>query len=173
MGCINNAWIPYKNFRDTIINEVSNKLKQVINVETTTSQSKERILKRKTSSEMDKDLKKLEKGIQENRKLLFELRKQNMLGEIDEEQYLFEKQQYEQDIASLQSELAKASQSMEEQINLEKVYDEIREALESLVNLEFDRMDEMRLVLTKLIDKLVVSMDGEVEIYTPLGQLES
>lgn len=96
-----------------------------------------------------------------------------MLGEIDEEQYLFEKQQYEQDIASLQSELAKASQSMEEQINLEKVYDEIREALESLVNLEFDRMDEMRLVLTKLIDKLVVSMDGEVEIYTPLGQLES
>ncbi|OZQ62770.1 recombinase family protein [Paenibacillus sp. VTT E-133280] len=173
MGCVNNVWIPYNNFRDTVIHEVSKKLKQVINVESTTSETKDRILKRKSTNEMDKDLKKLEKAIQDNRKMLFELRKLNMLREIDEEQYHFEKQQYEQEIASLQSELAKASQNKEEQINLEKVYDEIRKALESLVELDFDRLDEMRLVLSKLIDKLVVSVDGEVEVYTPLGKLES
>jgi len=171
MGCVNNAWIPYNNFRDTVINEVSKKLKQVINVESETSESKVRILKRRSFSEMDKDLKKLEKTIQANRKLLFELRKQNMLGEIDEEQYHFEKQQYEQEIALLQSELAKAIENKEDQINMDKVYDEIRAALEKLVDLDFDRLDEMRLVLSKLIDKLVVSVDGEVEIYTPLGHL--
>ncbi|MFD2880420.1 hypothetical protein ACFTAO_37945 [Paenibacillus rhizoplanae] len=83
------------------------------------------------------------------------------------------KQQYEQEIASLQSQLTQSSQNKEEQINLDKVHDEIRSALVTLVNLEFDRLDEMRIILSKLIDKLVVSVDGEVEIYTPLGQLES
>ncbi|MFD1904401.1 hypothetical protein ACFSQ7_10560 [Paenibacillus rhizoplanae] len=152
---------------------MSKKLKRVINVEKETTEIKERILKKKSSIDMDKDLKKLEKAIQGNRKLLFELRKQNMLGEIDEEQYQFEKQQYEQEIASLQSQLTQSSQNKEEQINLDKVHDEIRSALVTLVNLEFDRLDEMRIILSKLIDKLVVSVDGEVEIYTPLGQLES
>ncbi|WP_379159413.1 recombinase family protein [Paenibacillus sp. sgz5001063] len=171
-GCVNNAWIPYNNFRDTVINEVSKKLKRVINIETETMDSKDRILKKKPSIDLDKDLKKFEKAIQRNRKLLFELRKQNMLGEIDEEQYRFEKQEYEQEIASLQTQLTQSSQNKEEQINLDKIHDEIRAALETLVNLEFDRLDEMRIILSKLIEKLVVSVDGEVEIYTPLGQVE-
>ena len=52
---------------------------------------------------------------------------------------------------------------------MDKVYVEIRATLESLVDLNFDHLEELRLVLTKLVDKLVVSMDGEVEIYTSLG----
>ncbi|ULO08484.1 hypothetical protein H1230_06655 [Paenibacillus sp. 19GGS1-52] len=120
--------------------------------------------------EMDREFKKLEKTMQGNRKLLFELRKQNMLGEIEEDSISTKKQQYEHEIASLQSQLTKSSQNKEEQINLDKVYDEIRAALEHLVDLDFTHLDEMRLVL---IEKLVVSVDGEVEIYTPLGQLDS
>ena len=172
-GCENSIWIPYYQFRDTIIAEVSKKLKQLINSESETSERKGRITKKKTSLDIGKEIKKTEKSIELNRKLLFELRKQMMLDEIDEEQYQFEKEQYEQEIASLQSKLMKSSENVDEQINLEKIYEEIRIALDNLVELEFDHVDEMRLVLTKLVQKLVLSVDGEVEIYTPLGQLES
>ncbi|WP_424768357.1 recombinase family protein [Paenibacillus sp. sgz302251] len=171
-GCNNNLWVPYFDFRDELISDVSIKLKRIIDAESITNDYKGKIVKTKTYDN-EKDIKKIEKAIESARKMLFELRKQKMLEEIDNEQYLYEKELYEKEIASNQSKLVQSSAKAAEEVNIEIIYDAIRTALTKLAELTFDHMDEMRLVLSKLIEKVTVSKDGEVEIYTPLGQLEA
>lgn len=171
-GCDNSLWIPYINFRDTILAEVSDKLKKLINVDFITEEYKEKIVRSK-AVDNKKEFKKLGNSIDANRKFLFELRKMKMLGDIDDGQYRFEKEQYEKEIETLQTKLANASEVINEKVNMEKMYDEIRRALHDLAELHYEQLDEMRLVLFKLVEKLVVSKSGDVEVYTPLGQLEA
>jgi site-specific DNA recombinase len=169
-GCDNKLWIPYFDFRDSIIQEISAKLKKAMNAEEISSDYKSKIV-RVNGVNSDKEQKRLEKLINSHRKLLFELRKQKMLGEIEDDQYRFEKAEYEKQITTYQSELKKMNENIEGQININKIHEEISTALRDLAELKFEHVDEMRLVLMKLIDKLVVSMDGEVEVYTPLGHI--
>jgi len=171
-GCYNSLWVPYFDFRDEVISELSDKLKRIIDAESITNDYKGKIVKTKTNDN-EKEIKKIDKAIESTRKLLFELRKQKMLGELDNEQYLYEKELYEKEITSHQSKLAQSTAKVAEQVNIEIIYDAIRTALNNLAELTFDHMDEMRVVLSKLIEKITISKDGEVEIYTPLGQLEA
>lgn len=172
-GCDNNLWIPYFDFRDTIIAELSNKMKLLINIEHHVSNFDGQGMLLNGQVNHEKEKKKLEKKIDANRKLLFELRKQSMQGEIDKEQFEFEKEMYENEIATFKSKLEMSTSLMNEQVDLEKLRDRIREALTSLANLNIQQIDEMSLTLSKLVEKLVVSGDGVVEIHTPLGQLEA
>lgn len=171
-GCINKLWIPYYDFRDAIIESVSVKLRKAIDIDQATERSKDRIIiSNELEKNKEKDAKKLEKALENNRKLIFELRKLKMLGEVDEEQYLFEKELYEKDIATLQEQLRKTQDEHVKQMDLQIVYDEIRAGLEELVLLSSDNVDQLRLTLSKLIKKIVVSVDGEVEIYSVLGKV--
>lgn len=168
-GCANNLWLPYFDFRDTVLSEISRKLQETLDIEYIAQNSKGKLVSTKTGHK-EKEQKKLEKSIESSRKLLFELRKQKMLGEIDEEQYLYEKAMYEKEINSLQAKLEKATGMAEEEANMEKLHTDIRTALIQLSELDYDLMDEMRLVLSKLVEKITASRDGGVEIYTPLGE---
>lgn len=166
-GCSNNLWLPYYDFRDNVLSEISRKLQETLDIEYIAQNSMGKLVSINTGHK-EKEQKKLEKSIESNRKLLFELRKQKMLGEIDEEQYLYEKAMYEKKINSLQAKLEKATEMAEEEANMEKLHADIRTALIQLSELDYDLMEEMRLVLSKLVEKITISRDGEVEIFTPL-----
>lgn len=169
-GCINNLWLPYEEFRDNVIKDISEKLKKTINVEIVTEQQKGKIVL-SVETNYDKEIKKLEKNIEANRKLVFEIRKQKMLGEIDDQQYAYEKGIYEKEIDNQQVQLNKINQNVVEKVNLEKIYEEISAALNDLVNLRFDQFEEVRLLLQKIIKRILVSQNGNVDVLSPLGNI--
>ncbi|MCI3923567.1 recombinase family protein [Paenibacillus sp. TRM 82003] len=171
-GCSNNMWFPYQDFREQVIGAVREKLSRLIDVDAITESYKGKIVKPKGPI-LQNDIKKFDKIIESNRKLLFEIRKQKMLGELDEAQYQFEKEQYEKEIALYQERISQTTEQHEDEANLEKLHEDIRRALEELAGLKYEELDEMRLVLGKLVHRLVVGKDGEVEVYTPLGPMNS
>jgi site-specific DNA recombinase len=169
-GCVNDLWLPYDDFRETVIKEISKQLREKIDVERITQEHKTAPIKVQ-QFDTDKEKKKLEKTLQVNRKLLFELRKEYKLGDIDEEQYKFEKEQLEKEISIAQQQLAKITDTFQVEKNLNMLEKEIKKSLDELVNLSYDRVDELQLVLRKLIKKIEVNKEAEAEIYTPLGIL--
>lgn len=169
MGCDNKKYIPYYDFRDAVIHEVSERLKKKIDIEKEIQEQKDTKQPIQNQNNVTKEKTRHEKNIEVNRKLLFELRKQKMLDEnIDEEQYQFEKEQYEKEIQTSQNRLKELESKLEKQENKEEYYEEIRKALEELSNLSFDNFDELHITLKKLIDKLVIYSNNQVEIYTVL-----
>lgn len=168
-GCENKKYVPYYDFRDAVINEVSQRLQNYIDIEKEVEEHKtKKQPPSKNESNIKKEKKQHEKNIEINRKLLFELRKQKMLELIDEEQYQYEKEQYEKEIQASQKRLKELEMKVEKQQNKEEYYGQIREALEKLSNLSLDNFEELHITLKKLIDKLVIFSDNQVEIYTIL-----
>lgn len=166
-GCINNLWIPYEEFKESVLEEIAGTLKQLVNVDSLSNQQRE--IPKVKEVDMEKERKKWEKLIDTNRKLLFELRKDKKLGQIDEDQYEFEKKLLDEEIAEAQSNLSKVKEKEVKKADNSQLQERIKQALEELVNLSFDNIDELRFTIGKLIDKLVVSVHGEVEIYTQWG----
>ncbi|MGR3765250.1 recombinase family protein [Rossellomorea sp. NS-SX7] len=168
-GCDNKKYIPYYDFRDAVINEVSERLKKQIDIEKEINEHMSKQQPIKNSGSISKEKTKHEKNIDINRKLLFELRKQKMLdGNIDKEQYQFEKEQYEKEIHTSQQRIKELETKIEKQENKEEFHKEIRLALEELSNLSFENFEELHITLKKLIEKLVVFSDKRIEIYTVL-----
>lgn len=168
-GCENKKYVPYYGFRDAVIKEVSQRLKNSIDIEKELEGYLTREQPKKNEHNINKEKLHHEKNTEINRKLLFELRKQKMLDEnIDEEQYQFEKEQYEKEIQKSQKRLKELETRIEKQENKEEYHQEIRDALEELSNLSFDNFEELHITLKKLIDKLIIFSDNKVEIYTVL-----
>lgn len=170
LGCDNNLWIPYFDFRDAIIQEVSSNLRHQIDIDNVVEES----IDQKVSfpkQDMNKERSSLEKKMDINRKLLFELRKQKMMEEIDEEQYQYEKGMYENEIKKIGTQLEQVEKKETQHTNEEQLHEEVRMALEELANLSYDNFDEMHLTLKKIMEKIVVYQDGNVEIFTPLGEM--
>jgi site-specific DNA recombinase len=166
-GCENNEYIPYYEFRDAVIEEVSNRLKKKINIEKAMEGVEPTSRKMKNT---DKEKAALEKNIDVNRRLLFELRKQKMLGDVDESQYQFEKEQYESEIKKNERKLRELTSKADKQENQEEYKAEIKKALEQLQNLSYDQFDELHIALKKLIEKLVIQPERQVEIVTVLDE---
>lgn len=115
---------------------------------------------------------KLEKQIQNARKLLFEIRKQKLNDELDDEQYEFEKEQYEQEIKQKQEQLSKMKTDLERALNDNEQFNEINISLEELSNLsQFTEVDQVNLILRKLVSNITVDKANSVEIHSVLGRL--
>ncbi|WP_018756932.1 recombinase family protein [Paenibacillus terrigena] len=169
-GCVNNLSLPYDNVRHVILDEISQKLKIAVPIETIVNDSIQRIKKNNIAEETKgKETKRLEKAIDTNRNLLFQLRKQKMLDDLDEQQYSYEKEMYEREIGSMQQRLDHIKGVNEETLNLHVIREEIRTAIHELVELRFDNQDPLRLILNTLIKQITVNVTGEVEIQTPLA----
>jgi site-specific DNA recombinase len=172
-GCENGKWIPYNDFRDELIRLIIQQLAKYIN----NSEDNTAALAKKvgySDKNYDKDIKKYTKQIEDNRKLLFELRREKMSGNMDESQYEFEKKEYEKEIQQFETKLFEAKKKSDQVQNIEKLKASMKEHVSILSSLDnYDYSDKTRITLSKLIQRIEVDKEGIAEVYTILlGRLE-
>lgn len=165
-GCINDNWIPYYDFRGQLIASLSKRLREKIKSGRSISITK------KIREGEEKRINKLEKQVQDNRRFLFEIRKQKLNGELDDAQYEFEKVQYEKEIKDCQDKLLKMKLDFEKkQDDFEQVKN-ISLSLDELSDLnQFTNVDKANMLLKKLVSQILVDKDNNIEIYSILGKL--
>jgi hypothetical protein len=164
-GCPNGKWIPYCDFRDDVISGIINKAKESIT-----------LLKDSSSLNLlpaipdsDKEKKKLAKRIEDNRKLLFEIRRQNMLGDIDDSQYKFEKTQYEKEITDAGKNLEEIEAREGQRIDIQKALKLMNAALGEMISLkDYADVDKTRLLISRLVNRIEVNADGKVFVHNSL-----
>ncbi|QGQ97934.1 recombinase family protein [Paenibacillus psychroresistens] len=169
-GCDNSFWLPYKPFRDELINNISEILGRQTSLLNLFEQNKGLIL-----IDADQSMKYItdtEKKIDKYRELLFETRKLLMLGEMDEAQYSFEKQRYEKEIKGLEQHLGELNVKKQKKNDIEDLYEEVRDALDDLISLNYEEEDEfmeLKSILVKLIARISVDWEGNIEVKTTFG----
>ncbi|WP_040930946.1 recombinase family protein [Paenibacillus larvae] len=170
-GCPNDKWIPYYDFRDEVISWVVEKLKKMINSETGSEYSINFVSS--INQNIGKEIDKINKLIESNRRLLFELRKSKIVGEIDEKQYGFEKEEYEKEILQLEEKVIKLTENERHDKDFEKIRKEIKQSVDELVTMgNYDDVEKTRIILSRLIQRIVVDSDGQIDVITPLGVIK-
>ncbi|MGM7702231.1 recombinase family protein [Pseudalkalibacillus sp. Hm43] len=164
-GCDNNNYIPYYDFRDSVIEEVAQKLKSRIDIDKELEKTK---IQQGEANHIlnNKEKTRIESSLEENRMFLFELRKQRMKNELDEKQYQFEKKHYEREISNLNKKMESIEDKLSRREDHEQYKQNIRDALVELQTLSYESFDDLHLTLKRLIEKLVIMPDQSVEIYT-------
>lgn len=169
-GCTNAKWVPYYETRDEIIKGLIERLNKAISMEKVGEEAAAGADYRQ--QDFDKEIKRLEKIIADNRRLLFEIRKQNMLGEVSATQYEFERTQYEQEIADAEKRLVTVTRKSNDHKDRDKLRKEIVQALTQLTSMkDYDEVEATRINLMPLVERIEVKRDGEVDVYTVLGRL--
>ncbi|WP_043934196.1 recombinase family protein [Bacillus sp. EB01] len=168
-GCPNGYWIPLEKLTKALLHELKSSLSTLINVDEVSSNIK--VENDSGILDNEKQIKQNQRLLDRNRKLLFELRNDFKLGEVDKEQFVFEKEQLDLKIKELQNRLKNLSEVNTQEVNEKVIKQKIKEALEKLVKLEFSEVDELQLVLKQIVEVINVNKEGEVEIRTPLGVL--
>lgn len=169
-GCSNPAWIPYAEFRDELISDVIKRINMIVDMEESAIEAGD--LAEFSSTDYSKDIKKYEKTITDNRKLLFEVRRQHMLKEMSDSQYDFEKGQYESEIEEAEIRLTKLNKLINERQDRGKLIEDVRAALAQVSSIDdYEDVERTRITLSKLIDRIEVAADGDVKVYSVLGQI--
>lgn len=166
-GCENGFWLPYENFRDELLSELSNQLQNFTSVDGLFEHFKDEI--QVDNEEFSKQVKKLEKEIENNRKMAFELRREKTSGLIDEAQYLFETEHLMKEIKQLETRLNDYNEKKQKKNDIESLYEEVKGALEDLLDLDIDSFDELHLTVKKLIENISVSNDGTIDVRSTFG----
>jgi DNA invertase Pin-like site-specific DNA recombinase len=165
IGCSNGKWLPYYEFRDELIKDILERVRESIRM--LEEEGASEINSQLPESNTEKDKRKLEKRIEENRKLLFEVRRQHMLGEIDDAQYEFEKSQYEKDISDSEHRLAIIEANERRSLDREKVIREAKQNLKELTEMKtYDDVEKTRMLLMQMVKRIEVNKDGEVDVQT-------
>lgn len=175
-GCVNNFWLPYYTFRDDLLEQISSRLRSVTSAEELLERHKDSITV--NTKDTQAEVKDLQKKIETNRKCLFELRKQKMSGDLaDNDQYEFEKSLYEQEIHTFEKRLNILKEEQQKKDDLTLLYEDVKETLDELLDLDYDNFDETQLTLKKLLTNIEVSKDGNINVVTtfgiPLSELEN
>jgi DNA invertase Pin-like site-specific DNA recombinase len=166
-GCENDSWIPYERFRDDLLGMISSRMRSITSPEELLERHKSSI--RIDTVNTEKRLKEIEERIIVNRKLLSDLRREKLLGEIAEEQYKFEKEQCEKKIDKLEWEKAQIEQEISKKDDLYLLYEEVQDALDEMLDLDFEKFDELHLVVKKLIESITVNKEKEIHVKTMFG----
>lgn len=171
-GCNNKSWVPYEEFRDELINGVVERMNRAVNFSAYAEGIADTSEYGNSTNDFEKDIKRLEKTISDNRMLLFGIRKQHMLNEINDNQYEFEKQQYETEIADAEQKLESIRNKNDQRRDKDKLHKDIKKALNQITARgTYDDVEFTRITLSKLIDRIEMTDDGEANVYTVLGQL--
>lgn len=165
-GCSNGKWIPYYDFRDEIMDEILKRVSR--SIERFKSAGAEEVEFSFPNNNYQKEMSKLEKANENNRKLLFEIRRQHMLGELESDQYDFEKKQYEAEIEQVQNRLAIIQREQQKVLDKERLYKESLRVLNELTSIASynDDVDKTRALLAQVVRKITVGANGEVEVQT-------
>ncbi|SDD27576.1 Site-specific DNA recombinase [Paenibacillus sp. UNCCL117] len=168
-GCNNDKWIPYQPFRDDIIAELIKLMREKMKLIEKEGIQSIMLGANDGGNDREKEKKKLTKNLESFRKLLFEIRRQHMLEEIDAAQYEFEKDQYEKDIATIESRLAAIEYAEKRVVDLEKNAREIKIALGKLTNLKtYDNVEKTRPLLMEIIRRIDINHEGQARLQTYL-----
>lgn len=169
-GCNNNFWLPYHPFKQDLLSSISDQIGDISSVETLFAKYKDLIQIDKKDSE--KQIAQLEKSIEINRHLLFELRKEKMEGTIDDKQYEYERKKYELAISQSEHKLNELRRDLDKKNDLQELYDDIKDSLDDLLTLNFDdteEFDELKLIIRKLINNITVDRNGNISVRTTFG----
>jgi site-specific DNA recombinase len=160
-GCSNAKWIPYAEIRDELMNEIVNRLRASLDAHPDAARL------RSPNTDNEKEKRKLEKRVADNRKLLFEIRRQNMLGELDNMQYEYERDQYEKEIAESDKKLAMIISEERRVLDIDRIRKETVTVLRKLTSLSsYDDVESTRPLLLLCVRKISINKDGEVTIET-------
>ncbi|MNP62518.1 hypothetical protein D3C76_1578070 [compost metagenome] len=95
-----------------------------------------------------------------------------MLGELSDEQYEFERTEYENVIIETEKKLRRLTDKANEHRDEAQLKKDVKEALNLLVEIkDYSDVDRTRMTLLKLIEKIEVHVTGEVDVYSVLGKL--
>lgn len=169
-GCHNNYWLPYYNFRDELIKDISDKLQSVTSAEQLFMTHKGLIQIDASTSE--KEIAELDNKITRYREAMYSLRKAMLDGEIDEKQFRYEKEQFEKEIKRYESKVVELKKTLSNRDNLLELYNDVMNSLDELLDLNFDdekEFNELRIVLMRLVQNIEVKNDGTVLVRTTFG----
>lgn len=166
IGCKNNKWIPYLEVRDKLIDQVIKRMRDTLDrIEKGTKSLGVTMAK----NNFDKEKRKLEKRIGDNRKLLFEIRRQSMLGEVDAAQYEFEKEQYEKEISESEERLKVIVADERKSLDVEKLVNDAKNSLRQLSDLKsYDDVEKTRALLMQTVKRIEVDHNGHIVMETYL-----
>lgn len=166
-GCINGKWWHYESIRDDLITEILVRIKRkILRLE---REGLKQLETHGSIYDYTKEIKKLERTIKDNRRLLFELRKQYMLGEMKQDQYEFEKDMYDTEIDECQKRLNEIQVKKRRVVDTERLINDARQSLISLTELKnYEDTDKTRMLLMKIVKRIDVTKDGEIVIQTYL-----
>lgn len=165
-GCQNNTWLPYFDVRDEIIEEILSRVSSSI-----------KQLEKKGLKELQLDIKKnnydkekrqVQKQIEDNRKLLFEIRRQHMLEQIDKDQYEFERQAYEKEIMECEQRLEVINYDEKRSMDTQRLIKDAKKALKGLTTIASynDDVDKTRALLRKVVKGIYASKSGKITVET-------
>lgn len=169
-GCVNNFWLPYHSFKNDLIEDITEQITKFLSVDDLFERHKGLITI--DNLENENQVKSNQKQIENTRKMLFELRKEKMSTGMDDKQYQFEKQLYEEELFRLEQQIKEAKNSIEHKNDLENLFVEVKDSLDDLINLNYediDEFEELRLILLKLIERITVDVKGNVTVKTTFG----
>lgn len=165
-GCLNSKWFPYNEVRDWIMEEILNRISVSINkFEKHGLQELELTIPK---NNFDKEKRKLEKHIEANRKLLFEIRRQHMLDEIDKDQYEFEKNAYEKEISDIESRLGVIYAEEKRTLDLHRLVADAKKVLQELTEMTSynDDVEKTRSLLRRVVKGIYVEKGGKITVET-------
>jgi site-specific DNA recombinase len=164
-GCPNARWIPYFQVRDELIGEILHRLR--VKLSALESRGAKEVTANIPSADLGKEKRKLEKRIEDNRKLLFEIRRQHMLGELEKAQYEFEREQYEKEIAEADKRLVQIAAEEKRVLDTGRIISEARKSLHGLTELKsYDDVEKTRPLLLQCVKRIEVPKDGKIKIQT-------
>lgn len=170
-GCDNETRFKYNEFREEIISDIKARFYKIISSKKFESRYEELILE-ESNRNIDKDLIKLKKIIEDNRKILQGIRKMKILDEIDEIQYNFEKNHYDNEIREAEEKLNKITSKQSDNFNIKSVYSMFKNAIDELIKIEdYENVEQINFILRQLIKKITVGIYGEITIDTPIGSI--
>jgi len=168
-ACGNCLRIPYEPFRDAVLSELGARIRRIMEGGNLAQKHIANIVPDRIEPDSAKTGQ-LEKRIEAARTLLHHLRKQRWLGEIEEEQFEFERALCEKEIGRLKLQLERIPGNAEIEADPAEARARAERLLGNLAELRFDSLDELQLVLKRLVDRISVFADGTVEIVSALEQ---
>ncbi|MEB4784819.1 recombinase family protein [Paenibacillus jamilae] len=165
-GCSNSKWIPYHEMRDDTIAEILRRIKSA--VKAMESKGAAELSVSVPQNNYDKEKRKINKRIEDNRRLLFEIRRQHMLGEIEQSQYEFEKEQYTVEIDTNEMRLTEINNEEKRSFDHARLLKDAKKSLHELTRLESyaHDVDKTRILLMKVVRRIDVSANGDISIET-------
>lgn len=165
IGCSNGKWTPYYEMRDDLIKGILQRLSD--SLAAMESKGAGAIGISMPNKDFEKDKRKHEKRIEDNRRLLFEIRRQHMLGEIENNQYEFEKEQYEKEIEESENKLKVIQVEEKKSLDLERIVRDTKRSLKELSKLEsYDEVEKTRMLLMQAVKRIEVDKDAEIKVHT-------
>lgn len=169
-GCRNDYWLPYEDFRDTLLADLSEQLSAMTSVEELFA--KHQGLIQSDRHDHEKEISEINAKIKRYREAIFSLRKDMVDARLDLEQMEYEKRQFEKEVRQLEQRLVEKRENQQKRENILHLYEEVREALDDLLEMNYDDdedFDELHLILRKLIEKITVSKIGTIVVKTTFG----